>query len=634
VVITFNDSFRPHYSRFMSFVLKREFGIALAVLSFVMLLLYVFFWAPYQEFLFTDMKKFWMSAMARLEGGGHEFDEPQFVAWPPLYHIFLAELFRVFRWIGLESWIRLETALTINIVAFTASVYALQRLTVQWFDRPEFVFITMMLYAFGFPAWYFNAFLLSGNLGMPLMIIAFSLIVHKCSWWSAVLGAFLFGLAALIRPSFAPYGLAFIIYYLTLYRISWKFIRRAAVFSAVFFFIVVLGSAEVGRISRDKVTGLSGNGGLDFFIAMSHYHKVDVSYGGWHFFVIVPALSWKPENGSFYTDVPFYNQDYYYEQGWEFIRHDPMLLLENFGHLRDLFFADMLPTRIDAPGFTFWRPIWDWFKFTMFLTFGLYCWAWRYLGTRLPAFTLMISVVGLTLLVSFIFTGEPRYTYSIIFAFYLLFFKLIEIMSPNWRRWLRPLAIYASLLVMAGSGSAAVIELMRMDLGEPSVRISYAPLPEYSGRESALPVEFDVRRALFPHGKRKPGLFHLAAEHPPLPQPGSVRAHTHMEILGPGPLPINFEMFSAWTFRLYFNGKEKFLTNNVDYFIEQGSYMELEPGTYDVEFIVDYIPTIGGFAVNYSYWEPDGWRVRKIFGLDAERVKFSLPAAKEAERQP
>lgn len=607
----------------MDVVSSRRFGIVLAVLSLVWLLIYVYLLAPYQDFVYSDMKKYWTSAMSRFDG--HEFEEPQFVAWPPLYHIILAELFQVLRWAGLESWIRLETALTINMVAFAASVYALHRLVVQWFDRPEFVFITMMLYVFGFPAWYFNAFLLSGNLGMPLMIIAFSLIVNKCSWWSAILGALLFGLAVLIRPSFGPYGLAFVIYYLALYRISWKFIGRAAVFSSVFFFMVALGSAEVARISQGKVVGLSGNGGLDFFIAMSHYHRIDVSYDGWHFFVIAPAVSWKPENGSFYTDVPFYNQEYYFKLGWDFVKHDPWLLLDNFDHLRNLFFADMLPTRYEAPGFGFWRPVWDWFKFIMFLSFGLYFWVWRQLGPRLPAFTLMISVVGLTLLVSFIFTGEPRYTYSIIFVFYLLFFKLIEIMSRNWRRWIRPLAIYASLLVMAGSASATVVELRRMDLGEPTLRVNYMPLPELAGESGAAPVEFIVRRALFPYSKITGGLVHLAADHSSLPQPGSVRLHTRMEIPGPEVLPLNLEMYSSWSFRMYVNGEERFVSDNLDYFVEMGNYMQLQPGIYDIEFFIDYVPVPGGFAVNYSYWEPDGWRVRQILGLNSERIRFSLP---------
>jgi hypothetical protein len=607
----------------MAFVPSRQFGIALALFSLAWLLFYVYLWAPYEEFLYSDMRKYWTSAIDRLNG--HAFEEPQFVAWPPLYHILLAELFRMLRWLGLESWIRLETALTINMVAFAGSVYALHRVAVQWFGRSEFVFITLMLYAFGFPAWYFNAFLLSGNLGMPLMIIAFALIVHKCSWWSVTAGALLFGLAVLIRPSFGPYGLAFVLYYLALYRISWKFIQRAAVFSAVFFFMVALGSAEVGRISHGKLVGLSGNGGLDFFISVSHYHRVDVSYDGWHFFVIAPAFSWMPENGSFYTDVPFYDQSYYFDLGWEFVRHDPASLLENFGHLRNLFFADMLPTRHDAPGFGFWRPVWDWFKFAMFLTFGLYLWAWRYLGERLPAFTLLISVVGLTLVVSFIFTGEPRYTYSIIFAFYLLFFKLIEIMSQNWRRWLRPMAIYASLLVMAGSAAAAVVELRRLDLGDRSVKVSYLPLPEFADLKGAKPVEFEARRLLFPHSKNKPGLFHLAAKHPPLSQPGSVRMHTRLEIPGEHSVPVNFEMYSAWTFRMYINGEEVFVGDNTDYFAEMGSYMQLQPGVYDVEFVVDYIPLPGGFAINYSYWEDDGWRVRKPLGLSSERIRFSLP---------
>jgi hypothetical protein len=167
---------------------------------------------------------------------------------------------------------------------------------------------------------------------------------------------------------------------------------------------------------------------------------------------------------------------------------------------------------------------------------------------------------------------------------------------------------------------------MRLDLGDRSVQVSYVPLPEFVGQSGAAPIEFAARRVLFPHGKARPGLFHAAVEHPPLREPGSVRIHTRMEITGSHSLPVNFEMYSAWTFRMYVNGQIRFSNTNTDYFTELSNYMQLEPGIYDVEFILDYVPEPGGFAINYSYWEPDGWRVRELFGLQTERVGFLPPA--------
>jgi hypothetical protein len=587
---------------------------AVSVLS-----LYVFGCTPYQDFLFSDMAKYWTSAMTRLNE--NPFEDPQFVAWPPLYHIFIAELFRVFRWLGLDGLIRLETVLSVNITAFAVSVYALQRLAIQWFARSEFIFITVLLYAFGFPSLYFNAFLLSGNLGMPLMICAFALIVHKQSLWAVATGGLLLALAVVVRPSFGPYGLAFVLYYLVRYGMTRQFIGRAALFSAVFFAVVLLGSLEVARISGGKVFGLSANGGLDFFITMSKFHKVDLNYDGWHFVVVAPSLSWEPENGTFYTNVPFYEQGYYFSQGWEFLKRNPMRLFRSFEHMGHLFFADMLPSRTDAPGFTFWRPVWDWFKFIMFLTLGLYAWMWRRLGERKPEFVMMISIILLTLIVSAIFTGEPRYTYAILFIFYLLFFKLIELYREDRRGWLRPALIYAGLLITLTVATAGVKEVIRRDLGPRGVVVSMAP------DNTSPPVEIEVRRMLFPHGKNKIGLFHVTEDYPPLRQAAPVRMHTRMEVLGAEPLLMEFEMYSAWRFRFYLDKRELLISENTDYFTASTILLQLEPGIHEVEIVLEYEPLIGGFAASYNYWEPDGWRVRRFLGVSWEKIRFMLPEA-------
>jgi hypothetical protein len=624
------------YNRVWAFVQRREFGLIAALLSLAALVFYVFFCTPYQEFVFSDMEHYWSSALERLDGNA--FDETQFVAWPPLYHIILAELFRVLHWLGLGSLVRLETALVINMLAFSASVYTLQRVAAQWFVRPEFIVLTVVLYAFGFPALYFNAFLLSENLGMPLMVIAFALVVHKQTWWAALLAGLLFALAAIIRPAFGPYGLAFVLFYLAYYRISWRFIRRAALFSAVFFSVVLLASAEVARISQGKVFGLSANGGLDFFINTSNYYRIDTRYDGWHFVVVAPALSWEPENGTFDTDVPFYNQDYYFQQGWQFLQRDPWRLWRGFQHMGHLFFAEMLPSQTNAPGFLFWRPVWDWFKFGMFLALGMYLRIWRKLGERLPEFVLMISVVILTLIVSFIFTGEPRYMFFIIFIFYLLFFKLVEIFwQHGWRHWLRPLSIYVALLIVVSSAAAAVIEIRRWDLGPPNTRLSLLPdgiINPLDPSIPVVPVEVDIRRVRFPYREDKIGLFHGSKDHPPLEQAVPVRIHTRMEVLGTESIAMRFENYSAWPFRLYIDQQEIIFSDSMDYFEPVDTYMQMEPGVYDIEIIIDYYPLIGGFATAYNYREPDGWRIRRYLGVASDRVQFLLPEKISAAVEP
>jgi hypothetical protein len=611
------------WPRFGRFIQTRKFGLLMALLSLTVISIYVFLYAPYQDFIFSDMKGFWNRTMERLDG--LQFRDSQFQVWPPIYHILLAEFFRLLRWIGLENWIRLETPLAINILVFAISVYAFQRVAVRWFVWPKWMLVTVLLYAFGFPALYFNAFLLSDNLSAPLMVIAVSLVISRQSWKYVVIGALLFGAVAAIRPSFGPYGLAFIALYLARYGFNWQFIRRAAVFTAVFFTVVACASAEVSRISGGRVNGLSANGGLDFFIANSHYYRVELRYDGWHFFVIVPGLSWKPENGVFYTNVPFYNQTYYFNLGWEHIKHNPIGVLENFGHVRNLFFADMLPSRYDAPGFRFWRPVWKWMKFGMFIMLGLYFWMWRSLGpARRPAFYFMATTLGVTLLVSIIFTGEPRYTYSILFIFYLLFFKLVELMWADWRRWWRTLMVYAGLLLL-GSGAVSAAMALYQPNTAYTVRTNIQPselLSPMPGQPSLQPQQFEIRRMLFPHRKTVTPM-HANKKYALPAQPARIQLHTRLAIDDSTEfLPVQFEFNSSWPFQFMIDGTVLYQSNVYpDYFTEILTYAELKPGVHDIELLIDYTPIPGGFAANYSYWQ-DGWRHRQIIGLDTDKVHF------------
>jgi hypothetical protein len=596
-------------------VRDREFGIVAAATSLLVVACYVFIFTPYEGFVFSDMNRFWQSAIARLDGD--EFSDAQFIAWPPLYHIFLAELFRVFRAIGLDGLIRLETALMINIFAFAVSVYAFHRLATHWFTKPAFVLIAVLLYAIGFPSLYFNAFLLSGNLGGPLLVMATAIVATREHSRSAVIGALLFGLATLIRPSFGPYGLAFVALYLARHGIRWIFVRRAAMFSAVFFAIVLLGSAEVARISGGKVFGLSGNGGLDFFIASSDYHKVDVEYDGWHFMVVVPAYSYRPENGTFYTNVPFYKQDYYFNLGWEALKRDPSQVWKNFRNVRNLFFAPMLPSRSDAPGFETLMPVWDWIKFAMFMLLGLYIWTWRSLGSRAPVFWLLINFVTLTAIVAYFFTGEPRYTYAIMFAFYLLALKLVELLADYWRQWGRALGLYAVTLLVAGAATAAVLN---DPYYPPTVAVELAPEDEPS-TGPAPPFRTKVGRVLFPY-THDIGLDHVRRVLPLTNDPVRVRMRTRAQVTGTDGLPLRFEIYSAWPFELRINGHVHVPLNRpLDYFEEFVTEAILVPGVHDIDVVFHYAPAVGGFAVAYSYWDGD-WRTRKLLGVTSDRVRF------------
>jgi hypothetical protein len=298
--------------------------------------------------------------------------------------------------------------------------------------------------------------------------------------------------------------------------------------------------------------------------------------------------------------------------------------LKNFEHVKDLFFADMLPSKREAPGFTLLRPLWDWFKFGMFLALGLYIWLWRALEPEhRPLFGLLTGAIGLTLLVSYLFTGEPRYTYSIIFMFYLLFFKLVEYFQLDWPRWKESLAPFTVMLAL-GTGVALAAPAL-LDMGNPpTVQVDVMPL-----QPQAKPAQhYTVGRVLFPYSE-DPVLQHVSHDQPPLTQAAKIRMRTNLTVTGSTPLNFWFDICSRWPYRILIDGKPWSPDNNpLDYFQEANVSAYLNPGEHSVEVIVDYMPAPhGGFAISYNYFDNKNWRHRKTLGIDSKRIRFSLPEA-------
>jgi hypothetical protein len=599
-----------------SLLRSRACAVAIAVLSCLSLMAYVFYLAPYEQFMFNDMLGYWNRAMERLQG--QSFRETQFMAWPPIYHIYLAEFFRVCRWLGLNSLIRLETVLVMNILLYSVSVYAVHRMAVRWFEQSgAWAVATTAVYALGFPAWYFNAFLLSDNFSAPLLVVAIALLYCRKSWQALIAAAAIFAIAAAARPSIAPYGLAFVIALLVRHQFTWTFISRAAVFSGVFFLLILCAMAEVSRISNGKVRGLSANGGLDFFIANSRYYRVDTNYDGWHNFVIVPALSWKPEQGAFRSTVPYYQQDYYFDLGWQHLKHDPARLLKNVEHVKHLFFTDMFPTRFDAPGFKFFRPLWDKFKFVLFLSTVLYIWLWPSLSkSQRPLAALLLSLIGITMVVSYLFTGEPRYTYSIIFAFYLLGFNALRLLLRSGAKMKRIVPQFAALLVaLWGAGSATAYWLN--PVGDARIKAVHTDA-EHPDRTSTA----QLPSLYFPFSKTLP----LSSEHGDmqLRRSGMLKFETDMHV----DRQVNrvlWEVFSSWPVKIFMNGEMIMNATGTDYFRAQVAMTSIEPGVHRVVVEMPYYPGDSGLAINYLFFDDNRWMYRQRLGIDRTPFHFSLP---------
>jgi len=607
------------------FFFRRRFGLLAATASLIAISIYVFGGTPYQNYLYSDMLGFWKRAMERLNGDIHR--ESQFIVWPPLYHVFIADLFGKLHAIGLPGLARLETLLAINIGLYATSVYGFQRLAAQLFKGPAFLVTAVALYAVGMPALYLNAFLLSDNFSLPLFVIAIALAVcGRREWPSLCAAALLFGLAAIVRPAVAPYGLIFVVMYWVRFGRSWAFLKRSAVFSGVFFGIVLFGAAEVRHISEGKVSGLCANGGIDFFLATSRCHRADLNYDGWHWYIVAPIQSMKPENGFHQFDVPFYNQAYYYQQGWKYIQHNPGQLWKNMLFVTDLFQGRMLPSKSDAPWFDTLMPAWQQLKIVLFLLLGLYVWAWKDLGNNAPLCALLLMPWPILFLLAFFFTGEPRYSTQLLFSLYLLGFKLIEIISLNARAWRKRLLAYAALLV-TGTGLAFGLARVFDPPPPPSIVVTKLNL---SGPTNKIDQELSVGQLLFPYNFET-GLRHIDTGPTAGDTPATIVSRTRMQVTGTAPLLLRLETCSSWFWELRINGHLQQDSFDNEYVHEIVTTIEFRPGIYDMEVSFHYSPGPGGFALSYSYQDSNDWRVRTTFGRNTPRVQFSKPTSAPCE---
>src|SRR6185436_941518 len=90
--------------------------------------------------------------------------------------------------------------------------------------------------------------------------------------------------------------------------------------------VVSLNSQLAGR-----VVGLSTNGGLNFFLMQADYQGVS-AYDVW----FSPILNHNRYRGMFESNVPLYEEDYYYREGMRAVRADPMKALRRVpDHLRE-----------------------------------------------------------------------------------------------------------------------------------------------------------------------------------------------------------------------------------------------------------------------------------------------------------
>jgi hypothetical protein len=435
-------------------------------------LAFVFYGTAFSTYLGSDMGGYWTRALQRFNGD--VFSINQWVIWPPLFHIILAYIFKATHLLGLFE-LKLGVVLALNVLLSSWSVFCLYRISEMLTGSQRLAMATAALYAFTYHCFYFNAFVLSENFAVPLVIAALYYLLRNRPLYY-LLSGFLLAVATGIRPGCGLLALSFGLYALWprpspsraewLKRAAREGVPRAALFSVGFVLVIALVLAQNQYISRGRVKGLAASSGLNYFFSFTKTYEVRSRFDGYYYVIIPPGTVKNPENGKLVTVKPIYDGAFFKRLANEHIRQHPEVLLLKLKDLWELYFGTLFPSYGSALGFHPWIEIFKYVFFFMTLAIGFSFTTSLWRGGRVRERRLILSLIVLSLVTNYIFNSEHRYIYGFVFALYLLAVEALAFIALEYQRHLKKIALCVVALVLMLGANAGYSALRKRTMPE------------------------------------------------------------------------------------------------------------------------------------------------------------------------
>ena len=392
------------------------FAYILLFSGFIIRLLYIFIFTKPENYLWSDAGTYDEHAM-RMAKGIHIALSTY---WPPFFHMFLSLIYRPLIWLGLENW-----RININVILFALfyiiAFWCIYQIVKKIFTKKTGLIVLGVLILW-YPFIFLNALVMSENLFFVLVFLGLYFLIIKQpttlnGFW---LGLF-WGLAVITRPIFA-FTLPFFIFWGLYYKINWKFLLSITITASVIIFsLMTFNYFYTGGAEKS----VSSSGGFNFAMTWCDVKSVKYIHNGYWFWFVSAANIDYPDDKAIVTNVPFENQNYYYQRGINCLKEHPERVINNLSSIKKLFSSHLFPTTTDMAGWETFRLI---FKIINGLLF----------------FTAILTIIGL--FKGWVFVKESTKKYIYLSALIILsLFITLYIQNVGEERYLIP---YSPLLII------------------------------------------------------------------------------------------------------------------------------------------------------------------------------------------
>lgn len=429
--------------------IERYLLIFLVFFTFAIRFIYVFYFTDYKNLITGDMLGYWDKAIRRYSGD--IFGIEQWESNAPFFHFYLAFIFNILNYFGKVN-LSLEIVLLLNIFYSSASLIFFYLISEKILRSNFLSFLVTLLYGLFFPLIYFNAFLLTENIAIPILIttiyLIFTLYENKSIMF---LTGIFFGIAVSIRPSLSLVVLIFFLYifYAGKKSIS-SFFRSVLFFLGVLLFVFFV-SVEINNISRGKVRSLYPYTGAAFFLTQCEHSYVFSNNSAYSMstynFYITSLFSSSNSNLKPYTATcSLSDNKQFFKDGLECVKKKPLyLLLESIKRQEALFFNNFYPYNEKARWIKFLVKPFNFLVFFITVSSGLLFFLIRDSEIDFKKVAVLLLLPATVFFNSIFFIPEQRYFYPAVFAMYILFFLIL---SKVRKYKLQTLIYYQVLLVI------------------------------------------------------------------------------------------------------------------------------------------------------------------------------------------